>query len=436
MKNNEKINRILEVLLALSISVLPWSNNLNSQLLIFLFLIAFIDVTFFKKEIKLLSFNKVKLIIIPYFVFILGVFWSSDTKEAFKELTAAISLVVIPFIFVYFDKYYKSNYHIIFIMFIFSCILKYFIFLFHLLDFHPEAIFSLPYWKTVLVRLNRLFYERSIHPTYFSLFMGISIYLASYLSYISKRKWQKFSWGIVVLILLAIMISLMAKMPILSLIVSLLTISIVSIIKKYNRKRLTSYLIGFSLIVLSLSYYLYKVPNTFIQDYNNYKNLLLGKNISDSYDYSKYGSSSELESWKKTNRIFLWQSGIQVWKDNWFIGTGTGDYKMILNKKYKENGYLHLAEANMNTHNQYLSYIVQYGILGFVILLCLILILVLAYKSESYLFAGVCIFILGTFFTENILERQWGIVCFSFFTSLLLLKYRKKGDLFQESHQK
>ena len=412
-----------ELLIAISIALLPWDINLNSKLMILLFSISFIDALFFKKEIKSFPFKRAKFIFIPYLIFILSLIWSNNISGSIKELTSTVSFIAIPFIFIYSKKYYTFNYHIVFIVFILSIITKFSVFFIDLLDFHPEALFSITYWKTVLVRLNGLLNEKGLHPTYYSIFVGISIYLAFYLSNKSKRKIISLFWKSIAFILFILMLAIMAKMPIVSLIVSLIVISVLSIKKNINKKRIYQYSIGLIIIILSIGFYLYKVPNSFIQDYKNYKNLLLNKNMSDTYDYSKYGSYSQLESWKNTNRLFIWQSAIQLWKNNWDIGTGIANYKLELNKQYNKNGYTLLSKHNMNTHNQYLSYLVKYGLFGFIILFCLLKLVVQAYKTNSYLFIGIIAFMFCTFFTENVLERQWGIVCFIFFYSLLMNQY-------------
>lgn len=122
-------------------------------------------------------------------------------------------------------------------------------------------------------------------------------------------------------------------------------------------------------------------------------------------------------------RIIMWNTSIDVWKDNFLFGVGTGDYDdelTNLNIKYNNQG---VAKERLNSHNQFLNIAVQLGVLGLVVLLMIFY--SCYYSSEKKLWQ---ILILVVFFinllVESFLETQAGIVLFC---TLLLLFFSRNS---------
>jgi O-antigen ligase len=122
-------------------------------------------------------------------------------------------------------------------------------------------------------------------------------------------------------------------------------------------------------------------------------------------------------------RIIMWNTSIDVWKDNFLFGVGTGDYDdelTNLNIKYNNQG---VAKERLNSHNQFLNIAVQLGLLGLVVLLMIFY--SCYYSSEKKLWQ---ILILVVFFinllVESFLETQAGIVLFC---TLLLLFFSRNS---------
>lgn len=122
-------------------------------------------------------------------------------------------------------------------------------------------------------------------------------------------------------------------------------------------------------------------------------------------------------------------SSIDLIRINPLLGTGIGDAKKELLNQYKINGFIHGFEQEFNSHNQYLTTFISLGAIGLCILLFSIFLML--YESillrNSFLF---CFTVICTLFmlTESILERQFGIVFFSFFSVLLSYNYKSFKD--------
>jgi O-antigen ligase len=112
-----------------------------------------------------------------------------------------------------------------------------------------------------------------------------------------------------------------------------------------------------------------------------------------------------------TARIIMWNTSLDVWKENFLFGTGTGDYDDELtakNLEYKNQG---VAKERLNSHNQFLNSAVQLGLVGFFVLLMIFV--------SSYFFSDkklwqllILIVFLINFLVESFLETQAGIILF------------------------
>ena len=123
-------------------------------------------------------------------------------------------------------------------------------------------------------------------------------------------------------------------------------------------------------------------------------------------------------------RIIMWSTSIDVWKDNLFLGTGTGDYDdelANLNIKYNNQG---VAKERLNSHNQFLNTGVQLGFLGFFVLL-MIFVSSIFFGAKSLCFYLILLVFSINFMVESFLETQAGIILFC---TLLILFFSPKGD--------
>jgi O-antigen ligase len=133
-----------------------------------------------------------------------------------------------------------------------------------------------------------------------------------------------------------------------------------------------------------------------------------------------------------TARIIMWSTSIDVWKENFLFGTGTGDYDDELTKmnlKYNNQG---VAEERLNSHNQFLNTGVQLGVIGFFILTMIFLVSFFASDKRLWQLLILLVFFIN-FLVESFLETQAGIVLFC--TLLLLFFSRKNTDELSISEQ-
>ncbi len=117
----------------------------------------------------------------------------------------------------------------------------------------------------------------------------------------------------------------------------------------------------------------------------------------------------------------------QVIKKNPIIGVGTGDTKHSFNTFYSKSENPLNTKYWLRAHNQYLTFLLTFGLLGFAwFLVCFLYPLFYFPKTTLFLpylllFATISI----SFLTEDTLETQVGVTIYSLFNSLLLFGSNK-----------
>jgi O-antigen ligase len=125
-----------------------------------------------------------------------------------------------------------------------------------------------------------------------------------------------------------------------------------------------------------------------------------------------------------TARIIMWNTSLDVWKENFFIGTGTGDYDDELTAKNIEYKNFGVAKERLNSHNQFLNSAVQLGLVGFLVLLMIFISSYFFSEKKMWQLLILVVFLIN-FLVESFLETQAGIILFC---TLLLLFYTRNKD--------
>jgi O-antigen ligase len=133
-------------------------------------------------------------------------------------------------------------------------------------------------------------------------------------------------------------------------------------------------------------------------------------------------------------RLAIWKICIEAVnaENAWIIGVGPGDTQTILTKRYIEKNIypgdeIHEGFLHYNAHNQFLQYYMSLGIIGLGFFIIILGFLVVTIFTKANITAGcISIVFLSFCFTESVMERQKGIVFFTFFSCLLVAKTSTK----------
>lgn len=122
----------------------------------------------------------------------------------------------------------------------------------------------------------------------------------------------------------------------------------------------------------------------------------------------------------------IWVQSLSSIKENIFFGNLKMPENDILNYKHYLSGKYYFMDSDLNSHNQYLSILLKYGVIGFFFLMLYPLNLVNSLnksttKKTMKEVVGFGVILLTIFYIENILDRHHGIVFFSVFYNYYLV---------------
>ncbi|MCK5168398.1 MAG: O-antigen ligase family protein, partial [Bacteroidales bacterium] len=122
-----------------------------------------------------------------------------------------------------------------------------------------------------------------------------------------------------------------------------------------------------------------------------------------------------------TQRVEFVKTAFYIIKDNFWFGVGTGDVQDSFDRQYELNNSQLPKENRLRAHNQYITFFLTFGFIGFILLFFSMLYPVFNHKGfYNYLFMIFFIIALLSFINEDTLETQIGITFFSYFYSLFL----------------
>lgn len=128
-------------------------------------------------------------------------------------------------------------------------------------------------------------------------------------------------------------------------------------------------------------------------------------------------------------RELVWHAGGQLLRENWLIGTGTGDVKDELLARYAQLGYSHPLKVRLNAHSQLLQTPLTIGIAGAVLMALMLLVpLVRSLRARDMTAALFVLLLALNWAVESMLEVQAGVVFLVFGAFMLLLRSRPDPD--------
>lgn len=242
------------------------------------------------------------------------------------------------------------------------------------------------------------------HPTYFSM-MAVLSFLWLLHDFFSFNKTQK-TFSFFVLFLLANVIVLVSsKMPLI-----ILMIGVIWVLFKNIHSKKNLWLIYSSLIISSVIVFLI-VPS-------------FKSRISEVFQY--FQSPTDIHN-NITERDLVFICNKEVFKTHWLSGVGARDAQTHIDMAYFLMRFPKGLTFHLNSHNQFLTLGICYGLGGLILFSGLILFLWIQLRKypDALLFL-ICISMM--MLSESILERQMGIYFFLFFG--LLFMSRKKVSSF------
>lgn len=331
-----------------------------------------------------------------YLLHIAGLIYSSNMSFGISDLGIKLSMLILPVVFLMNRDFDPEKMRNILYAFIFGCL----------------AAFAL---CLIMLLINRapsgelLYHKLSffIHRGYFSMYISFAICIILFMlqkgNYDSKI--QLWGWILLVVVFFSAQLFLASKTGI---IVTILTFLFTGGYYATTRKKAIMGISIIILVALFVSFGITRIPviKGRIESLNQLADL-------EKIDKASFESSAV--------RVLIWQAALDIVKDNYFIGVGTGDVKDALMNEYKEREMTGAYDHELNAHNQFIQFFVAFGIIGLTLfIISLIVPLVYSIKKQKYLYAFFLIIFILNLLTESVLETQAGVIFYAFFNSLLL----------------
>jgi len=369
-----------------------------------------------EKKYKQLISLKILSTAFLFFVYLFGVFYSTDTNYGFTFAGRTITLLLFPLIFIGITLSKKQVYTIV-IAFISSYTLR-----------SVYALFTIGV-KMYTSGIDKTWYFQEINnlggfqPAYMGLYSVISMILLLFLFakkkaistiletkktdlYSSKYSYIKILYVSVFIFHLFFLVILATRMAFIALLF-IVFIYAVYILRKNKEKRVIIVTIGVLFIL---------VTSLLLSQNNGFKfKLKQLKNIN-GLQYNKYDASGV------SSRIAKWNTAITIGKEHLFFGVGTGDLpEQMMKQFYKLDCLSCKVQKYNNPHNQYLDSFARNGVLGLVALLFLLgYTAYVAVKSKNiYYIMFVTVFVV-TLIPECLLNREKGVEVLTFFNAFYL----------------
>lgn len=403
--------KIGKLIFLYSLAVLPLLSMAMVNIAIFFFII--VGVWSYKNNSVLVIGKGERLksifwLSIPLIMYVLCLPWSSDIQNGFSFIERSYVFLVFPLIIFYGQSYHESRIKRFIHIYILASVtfsILILLFLIYKIVVGEILLNSLDYFSVVNLRavLDKvpLIHE---HPIYISLILGLALILLYY----NKFKIRGLNIGIVSTITPTLLLA-SSRGPLLALIIVFCCIII-----QTNTNRLKAILL-LVLFFISIIGFVYISPlNSRIKEIttNNYF-----------YPEGVHHNSFNI-------RNGTYKCCYEISKEVPLYGFGTGSVQGLLNTCYENYFDTDVYKnKNYNTHNQFFHFYITFGLLGFIIIIySYVIFFKRALLVEDYAYFYFLIFFLICFLTENIINRNTGIVLFAIFNSLFYYRTYLKND--------
>ena len=404
-----KFNNILLILFAF---FLPFRLNISSAIsFIILFVFIYDFIKFKDYFLKSLSNKYFKIGILLYLIHILGLVYTSNFKYALTDLEIKLPLLIFPLVVF---GYNSMNYDL----------LKRILFGF-VLGCFSVGIISISHSYYVYLQTKKIdsfFYggiTYFIHSSYFSMYLMFSIFLVYFFVFRKKEvdensKYKLFAFFLISFFTL-IIILLSSRAGLISLVLSFLFLIIYLIkIRKYFMPSLVMTLGIFSIMMVV------KFAPKALERFQslNSKTIFYNKSSNVKEDINKMDQ-----------RLAILEISIKLFKRNPIIGVGTGDIKDVLLSEYKKNNFIMGFNHKLNCHNQFIQFLLAFGLVGLVVfLISLSVTTYYAFLEKKNIYIFLALLLSFNFLFESMLETKAGVEFFGFFCAVLLVQLNKSSD--------
>lgn len=400
-KLHEKIFFCSLMVLAFTLPVVPRFSGIVMAFMMLHWLLQFDYVNRF----KLLMKNKPALLmIIFYFLFLLGMAWTENLNDGEQKIILLTSIWMLPLLFATSTLFPTSKEKIL-QAFVAGCFVS--------------AAICLGYATVILntQHKNIFFYSQltdvlHLHPSY----SGVYVLFACMLL---LRKWfkkkmddtEKIGTIALLLFFFVFLILLSARAQLIILLLMIPAMLFYKNLYKQPRKKNAT----IKTIVVSVVLILLLAGSAFLFSGTRTRMIAMVNDWNSAY--------SETDPKSIPERKVIWQCAAEIIQQHALAGVGTGDAHDVLKENFLKHNWHLLAERNFNSHNEFLQLSIMLGLPGLLYFIFLIWALwKQARREQQILLLGFLFIFSISMLTEAMLESEAGVVFFSFIIGLLACK--------------
>lgn len=145
------------------------------------------------------------------------------------------------------------------------------------------------------------------------------------------------------------------------------------------------------------------------------------------YEYYSYRNGKEVNGYSVIMRAYFFGNAWNVFKQNPLLGVGTGDIVDEEQRQYFLEDAPLTQEYRLHAHNQIISFLAAFGIIGFVFVI-LSIYFPLGYKQlrQNYFYMVFIVIITLSMLNEDTFETQAGVSLFAVFNTMLIFSFLQK----------
>jgi O-antigen ligase len=394
-----KLSLLFGILVCIYIIILPFSKNISNIFILLSCVVWLIEGGFKEKAQAYFRQPVYFLLGLLYLFYIIGMWNTSNISVGLYNLEKKYTLLIIPLTLGTWRMLDERWINRILYSFVASTTIAA---LYCLIDV------SIKYFNGAESRV--FFHEEfsmalEFQPPYFSVFVLFSIYILSAKINLTTGRLFFFVHFTLILFLGLILVLLSSRM---ALFFGILSAAVIFMVRILNRHSVWQALIGGGFVLGCSLILVYSIP-------------FLKERLEEPFrtDFSVIDGGEETTL---SIRWVKWKCSVEGILSNPLLGTGTGDsidYLVACYEKYNFWGMY--PQYRYNSHNQYLELALTLGLIAFTVLfLILFRAFKVAIKSRDWLLILFLLLLTFVCLTESFFERQWGLIFFIFFTTLLM----------------
>lgn len=380
--------------------LIPLNKKIIPPVILVWFIAWLVSANFKAKFSELKKSVVLPLLLLFYFLHVAGFFYSDNTSSALFDLEVKFSLLLFPVLIIgsagFFNQY-KDYFLLSFVtgnmVAATVCLLN--------------AVFRTPTDTNFYFQYTD--YSLFHHPSYAAMYALFSIsILAKFLmkNPFPEIKFYKLLFSPLILILAAHLFFLSSRTNTLA---AAFIIGIGLIYLLYQKKKWVLLTIALAVItvlpLVVINFHPRFIPvKRFLETPVDSLDISTGENV--------------------TIRYTVLRHSVDLIKQNYLAGTGTGDVKTDLMEMYKEKNIEAAYKQNMNAHNQYVESAIGLGLPGLAALLIMLIVpLTRSIRPPDILVLSFIFLVAINFLTESMLNTQGGVVFIAFFNTLFANRF-------------